>query len=172
MMIIRIRNALAFILLIFFLSNTAGCISLQSTPPDKEKMEEYFTQDKDDLIIIADYLISLDYPSVWINKSRVKNGIMFTGAATREKKIEDKTVLESLKRILNDKNYIRLGKDEDTIFFEKWNYIEKVRGFAFPINNEDSPCVEYLAKSEPLSENGWYYYESDYEKVRNQRITQ
>ena len=136
-------------------------------PPDKEKIEKCLQQDKDDISVIADYLSNLDYAYISIDKSNLENGVMFTGATARYQEIDDKTVIESLNRLLNTRKYIVIGKSDNTVFFQKWRFLEKDRGIAVPVNKEEPPLVEFLIKSEPLSENGWYYYEADYEEHRN-----
>ena len=138
-------------------------------PPDKEKTEEYLQSDKDDLIIVVDFLNNLDYSFVHIDESNLENGTMFTGAYTREQKIENKTVLKALKKLLNSKNYEKIGKSDNTVYFRKWSFLQQERGIAFNTNEENSLSVEYLIKSEPLSEPGWYFYEADYEEHRNQK---
>lgn len=153
-------------LVIFFVVGIVWITTSALIPPDKEKMEKCFQQDKDDLTVIANYFISLDYSYVSVDKSSIENGVMFTGASTRYQKIDDKTALESLNRILSNRKYIVVGKSNNTVFFEKWRFLEKDRGIAVSVNKEDSPLVEFLIKSEPLSEIGWYYYEADYEEYR------
>lgn len=166
---IKLNKSVKWILMITLsIAVVMGIVWLTITsliPPNKEKMEKYFQRDKDDLKIVADYLGELDYSYVTIDKSGVESGQMFTGASTRYQKIDDKTVMESLKRLLKNKMYKIVGKNNNTIFFQKWRFLEKDRGIA--VNEEGPILVEFLIKSEPLSETGWYYYESDYEEYRN-----
>ena len=136
-------------------------------PPDKEKMEKCFQQDKANLRVIIDYLSNLEYSYVSIDKFSVENGVMFTGADSRYQKIDDKTTLECLNRLLNNKKYIVIGKSYNTIFFQKWRFLEKDRGIAVSVNKGELPVVEFMVESEMLSETGWYYYASDYEEFRN-----
>jgi len=135
-------------------------------PPSKAKMERIFNRDKDRLTVVVNYLANLDYPYIYINKSCIKDGVMFTGANTRYQEIEDETVLNCLKKLLKNRKYLVIGKSDNTVFFEKWSFYEKDRGIAFSINKDEPPIVEFLVKSEPLYENGWYYYETDYEEYR------
>lgn len=135
-------------------------------PPDKAKMQKCFQRDQKDLSIVVNYLSNLDYAFVSIDKSNIEDEVMFTGANTSYQKIEDTAVLKSLNRLLKTKKYIRVGKNDNTVYFEKWRFIEKDRGIAVPVNKENQPVVEFLIKSEPLSEIGWYYYEADYEEYR------
>ena len=132
-------------------------------------MEKYFQQDKDNLSVIVDYLSNLEYAYVSIDKFSVENRVMFTGANTRYQEIDNKTVLESLKKLLNNGKYNVVGKNGNTVFFQKWSFLEKDRGIAVSVNKEDLPLVEFLINSEHLSEIGWYYYEADYEEYRNRR---
>ena len=136
-------------------------------PPDVERMEKCFQQDKNDLVVVTEYLSKLKYPYVMIDNASLENGDMFTGANTSYQKIDDTTVQESLNRLLNNNKYIVIGKDNDTVFFQKWEFLEKDRGIAVPINKEKTPIVEFIVKSEELSEEGWYYYEADYEAQRD-----
>ena len=137
------------------------------TAPDKEKTEKCFQKDKDNLSIVADYLSSLDYSYISIDKDNIKDGVMFTGADTRYQDIDDKVVVEALRVLLNDRDYIVVGKNEETVFFEKWRFLEKDRGIAVTVDTEDAPEVEFIVRYEALSETGWYYYEADYEEYRN-----
>ena len=67
------------------------------------------------------------------------------------------------------KNYEKIEKSDNTVYFRKWSFLQQERGIAFNTNEENSLSVEYLIKSEPLSEPGWYFYEADYEEYRNQK---
>ena len=162
-----IKRILILTLSIVFVVGIGWIVTASLFPPDKEKMEKCFQQDRDDLNVIADYLSNLEYSYVSIDESNVESGVMFTGAYTFYQKIDDKTVLKSLKRLLNNKNYTAIGKNGNTVFFEKWNFLQKERGIAVSVNKKEPPSVEFLIKSEPLSEIGWYYYEADYEEYRN-----
>ncbi len=133
--------------------------------PEKEKIEKQFLQDKETLSAVADYLICLEHPFVSIDKTSIENGEMFTGANTGYQKIENKAVYALLKELL--KKYIVIGKNNNTVFFQKWRFLEKDRGIAVVINKDEYPSIEFLVESEPLPEAGWYYYEADYEEYRN-----
>jgi len=128
-------------------------------------MERYFQRDEKHLKIVANYLENLDYLFIRIDKSNMKDGVMFTGANTRYQEIKDETVLKSLKVLLSVKGYIVIGKNQNTVFFRKWQFLGKDRGIALAFEKEKL-TVEFLVKTEPLSENGWYYYEADYEEYR------
>lgn len=136
------------------------------TPPDKEKMEQHFQRDKETLTVVVDYLNDLDYPFVSISKSNIKTGEMFTGAYTEYQKIDDEAIVKAMKKLLNIGKYSVIGKSNNTVYFQKWSFIQKERGIAVALNKDSRPVVEFLIKSESLSEPGWYYYEADYEEYR------
>jgi len=136
-------------------------------PPDKEKMEKYFQRDKNDLTVIANYLSSLEFPFVTISKDNIKDGVIFTGAYTGFQKITDEAILDTISKILNNKKYKLIGKSHNTVYFQKWSFAGADCGIATPLDEEKLPYVEFLIKSEPLSERGWYYYDADYETSRN-----
>ncbi len=164
----RICLAIAVALSIAFVTSLVWILTIQLSAPDKEKIENYFQRDKDDLMIVADYLSHLDYSYVLIDKSGVSDGIMFTGASTRNQKICDDNALESLNSILNSKAYITVEKNGNTICFLRWSFLEQERGIAVSVDKVENLSVEFLVESEPLSKIGWYYYEADYEVYRNQ----
>lgn len=129
-------------------------------------MENLLQQDEEDFETIVDYLNGLEYEYININKQDINKAIMFTGANSSQQDIESEIVIKSIKRILKKRNFKRIVKNDNTVYFEKWVFVEKSRGLAFVSNNEQKPVVEYLVKSKKLTVDGWYYYESDYEKWR------
>ena len=136
------------------------------TPPNMDKMEKYFNKDKADIVLVTDYFIESGYSEISINKLNYKKGFMFT-SANRMAEIEDEAVAKVIERLYKKRGYKVIGRYGNTIFFEKWAFLERDRGIAYSINGEDKPVLEFLVKLEPLSEDGWYYYEADYEEYRN-----
>ena len=121
----RICLAIAVALSIAFVTSLVWILTIQLSAPDKEKIENYFQRDKDDLMIVADYLSHLDYSYVLIDKSGVSDGIMFTGASTRNQKICDDNALESLNSILNSKAYITVEKTVIRFVFSDGVFLNK-----------------------------------------------
>ncbi len=158
-------------LIIVLLAMTWIAISLIAAP-DENKMEEYFKQDKTDLVLITEYFVNSDYQYIYINKSHLNKGTMFTGANTRDIKIEDSSVIKALNRLLKKRGYNIIGKDNNTIYFEKWFMFEESRGITYSINEANKPIIEFLTKVKPFFEDGWYYYEADYNEWREQGYIQ
>ena len=60
-----------------------------------------------------------------------------------------------------------IEKNDNTIHFLRWTWLMDFgSGYAYSINGIDKPRLPYLTKTIPLVEDGWYYYEEDY----NQKV--
>ena len=167
----RIKDNIGFTIAIVFIVVVVGIIfsaiySLK--PPDKNKMEKYFKRDNADIILITDYFIDSSNPEIYVRKSDFKDGKILTGDNMLYEKIENEAVIKAIGRIFKKQGYSVIGKNNNTIYFQKWSMFEEDRGIAYSINGNDKPIVEFLTKLEPLSKNGWYYYEADYNEWRNQ----
>lgn len=164
-----LKNNIGFILSIVFVASVVGVVwnaiySLK--PPDKNDTEKYFERDKEDLVLVTEYFANCDYTNIYITKSNYEKGKMFTGVSTGDIKIEDKAVIKAINRLIKRRNYKMIERTGNTIYFEKWFFGEESHGIAFSVNGKDKPVIEFLTELEPLSENGWYYYEADYEEYR------
>ena len=165
-----IRSNIGFIIAVVSIIVVIGAIWIAISslePPDLDEIEAYLERDKADFAIITEYFIGSGYSYINIDKSDFKKGVMFTGANTGDKEIEDEAVTKALKRLFEKREYRVIGRNDNTVFFQKWAFLEKECGIAYSINGEDKPVVEFLVKLEVLSEDGWFYYEADYEEFRN-----
>lgn len=165
-----IKNNIGFIMAIVFVTVVVSCIwnaiySLK--PPDKDDTEKYFDQEKNDLFLVTEYLTKLEWSEIYINKSDFRKNILYIGVAANEVKIDEEEVATAIVRLVKKRNYKVIKKNGNTIYFEKWFFGEECRGIAYSINRKDKPVIEYLTELEPLSENGWYYYEADYNEWRS-----
>ena len=97
-------------------------ITISVLPPDKETMQDQFYLYEERFDIIADYLMNTEYSTVYIDKASIENETMFTGSKTHYQKISDKSVVEAIKWLLKNKNYVNIGKSENTVFFQKWSF--------------------------------------------------
>jgi len=118
----------------------------------KDNAEKYFNKDKEDIILITDYLV---------NSSSKSISIYDTDIIT----IKDEEVKEAFYRLF-EKKYYAINKNNNTIEFMIWSRGMDFRsGIAYSINEEE-PTIEYLTNLVPLSEAGWYFYEADYNEWR------
>ena len=137
-------------------------------PPSAEKMERIFNRDQDDLFTIKDYFVESKYSGIFINESSyIKHPDMMTVSDIGDVKIEDAEVLDAIKRLFEQHGYESISKDGNTIEFHEWSaLLDNSRGIAYSINGIDEPEITFGTKLEPLDEEGWYYYEVDYNEWR------
>lgn len=167
----RVKKNLGLVLAIVFIVGIVGStcfVILSFLPPDKDKMAQYFERDKNELLLAAEYFENSDYSYIYIDKSRCEKGLMFTGPYTRGKEIEDKTVMKALNYLFKNRGYHVVGRDGNTVFFQKYSVLGSDRGIAYSINGEDDPAVEFVVRLDKLGDDGWFYYEANYEEFRNQ----
>lgn len=164
-----LKNNIGWVIAIVSIIVVVGLVwnaILSLGPPDKDKIEKYFKRDKTDIILITEFLINSDYSEISINKKLQKDGFMFTGVNTRDRNIENEVVVKAVNRLLRRRGYKSILKNGNTISFEKWSFFEQCRGITYSINGKDEPILQFLIELEPLSENGWYYYEENYDEWR------
>lgn len=144
--------AFVILILLLFLLLIDNCLGPYYRP-NKDKIEKYFNQDKENIVILKDYFIddpiassisSLDFKS--------KN---------YSKLIKNENVVQAFYSLF-EKGYSEIGKQGNTIYFLKWTRGSNLGvGIAYSVNNIQ-PELKTITKLEALSENGWYFYESDY----------
>ena len=124
-------------------------VVISSFTSDKNKAEKVFNEDRELLETVTYYLESIDHENMYFYKTMPVDGI------------EDKSVSEAVVLLFN-RGYDAIGKSGNTIFFLRWTRLKDFgAGFAYSINKKYKPTMEYLLKLEPLSVNGWYYYEAN-----------
>ena len=163
----RIIKTLILFFVVFTIVGLIGYILFNIIPPNNKIIEKHFELDKANLDIVVDFLINAEYNEIYINRFNFNEDKMFTGVETKDEKINDETVLKSLKYLFDYRGYMRIGKSGNTIYFDKWMFGEETRGLAYSINDTDEPIVEFLTNLEPLSENQWFYFEADYNEWRS-----
>ena len=137
-------------------------------PLSKDATEKDFMKNKDNIMIVTDYLANLKYNHISI-KTTDKSGIMFAGLENGMTAIDDSKVISAVNKLFK-KRYSVIIKDENTIhFLRSTRFREFSSGIAYSINGTE-PQLQFLTKLEPLSEKNWYYYEEDFNewKRRNE----
>lgn len=120
--------------------------------PNKEKIEQYFNQDKEDIILIKNYFENYN-ASISINDLEFK-------ATNYKKIIQDKNVVSAMENLFEKRGYSEIGKTSSTIYFQKWTRGANASiGIAY---DNAEPSLEFLVRFESLLENGWYFYETNY----------
>ena len=161
----QISKSLALLALtVAILNSFSGCmLDLMNIPPSLSKVESYFERDKEDLYLITDYLIKCGANDLYIHEDS-RTALM----DLEEIKIRDESVIAAIKR-LREKGYTGINKYENTIEFRLWEGIRDLScGIAYLIEG-DEIAIQYVTETEPLPEDGWFYYVTDYEEARIRR---
>lgn len=140
-------------------------------PPNAKKMQKVFNRDKNELYTIVNYFIETGYSKINISEASYlkSQNVMSAGSEIGDVVIENENVLQSVKKLFEKQGYDYIGKNENTIYFQEWSALrDNSRGIAYSINIENEPEIYFLTKLESLDEEGWYYYEVDYNEWRIQ----
>ena len=133
------------------------------TPPDKNRMQRYFHRDRESIETVVKYLEESGYYKVQFHKTMGRGEKL---ADLERLSITDKAVTKAVDRLLRRRRYRIIVMNGNTIYFDKWSMGGKNYGIAYSINGTDKPRVPFPINIEPLSEDGWYYYEEDYNEWR------
>ena len=151
------------ILIVFYVTLCAGC-SKWTVPPNSEKINKIFEQNKEDFIKIANYLTDLGCDSI-IDST---DGQIYRCDTFSYEQINDKEIQKCISRLLSKRIVIQAFKDGNTIQFYMWGHIIQPIGCgaAYSIDGSGELSVQFLLNQEPLSEPCWYYYYYDYNQWR------
>ena len=139
---------------------------------DYRQMERIFVEDYDLLIVVVDYLSGSEHPTVNLFPER-DNGIMSffsDDLGMQHILISDENVVNAIET-LRERGYRLISKNNDTIQFLRWSMRNRGHGIAYSINGDfpDSSAFSFLTKLEPLSVDGWFYYEEDFNEYRRRQ---
>ena len=145
------------IVLIVFLIIIPGCSNRE--PPSVESAEEYFQENRNDILLIVSYLIEQEN-AVHIDY----DGNNFKAMYNLEVPDEIKSAIKGIR--CNQR--ICVEKLEDTIYFRTWipPMSDISSGIAFSIDGDETLDIQYVTTQIPMSESGWYYYVCDFNTWR------
>lgn len=129
----------------------------------------HFNFDQKSLLLITEYL--KDEPELTIHTfDKIIN--FYSGTDVTEvplNKIENQAVKKAIQYLFNVRGYYYIERNDNSIIFTKRAWGDFRTGLVYLVDeNADLESeVEYLTLSEPLSDSGWYYWESDYQKWKS-----
>jgi len=131
------------------------------------EMERDFYRNQETLFTARDYLIGLDYYLLRYPPFSGKRGVMGTGM--RDVYVEiDNDYARSAMDLLLRRGYQIITKRGNFIVFLRWSNLDNGRGVVYSINGTlpDESVLPFLTRLEPLSYDGWFYYEEDFNEFR------
>lgn len=151
-----------FLIIGLLVALLAGCKDINS-PPSIPSVQKRYQDYSKDIQIVVDFLSSSNFEDVYISDN---GGTML--ADLNEVPIEDPSVSKAIDSIIDDKAYQHINKNGNTISLLQWKGIRDIGcGIAYTINGIDAPEIEFATQIIPLSDDGWFYYVSDYNAWRN-----
>jgi hypothetical protein len=139
--------------------------------PSKDAIEKSYEQNKADLLIVAEYVKSMEYDSIYISSN---DGTVFvsdsqTGSVGTNIEIDDPMVTSAANHLFQASRYNMISAvKNEFIAFQTWSTRDKGCGIAYSLNGNE-PAIEFLTELAPLSELGWYYYVSDFDEYRRNK---
>lgn len=134
-----------------------GCTQIES-PPSIESVQNHYQEHREDIQIIINIFTASNYEHISI---RNNDGTML--ADLNIVSIDDKEVFSAVDSLLANGAYHHIIKNENTIYLLQWKGIRDIGcGIAYSINRVDNPQIEFETQLVPLSDDGWFYYVSDY----------
>lgn len=155
---------LLFVITILTVSLLTGCL-VDNTPPNVSSVEKQFQNNYNAIQTIIEFIINTGYNNIYIQDSE---GTMM--ADLKDLPIGDDDVLAAVQTLFKGGYYINISKIDNTITFLQWRGTKDIGcGIAYSINGVDAPEVQFMTKLVSLSEDGWFYYVSDYNTWRSGR---
>ena len=146
-----------FLMVILLGTMIRQCVIYYILPPDYAFAQRLYEYDQEHYQVIIDYFAASGDQKIHIDKASYQNRDMQVAG----KQIEDPQVLKALKHLFLFKGYRSVGRNGDTIYFEKWSFWERSRGLVYLLNEASDVYVEFIVSTKPLSDSPWYYYETD-----------
>lgn len=156
----KLVKCLSILLSVTVTFGLSGCSMLKDRIPPVSEVQNVFYRDKEILQLLKDYFIATGYADLYVYDD------CKTALAGLEKIIIDDQAVVTAFQQLRKKGYEIFDKNENTIKFETWSGIRDVSaGIAYSVDGTPI-SIEYMTECEQLSEPGWYYYVTDYNKAR------
>lgn len=132
------------VIALFAIINVAGELL-----PSKKIAQRVYDADCDSLKNVVQYLSKFD--TDWLITAEKPYGDT----------INDNNVVEALDQLF-ESGYLEIGKQGHTIYFLRWTrWKDFGAGLAYTIHREHNPKVDYIVNFERLSQDQWYYYETE-----------
>lgn len=134
-------------------------LSIPLSIPKDKKVDKWLREDYKHLELVVDYLLADPSDYIFFTDG---SGCVYDGYP---KKVKDDAVQTSVKCLFEKRHYKRIIKTGNTVRFMRWTRLSDYEaGICYSSNG--APMIEFLTATTPLSYDGWYYYEADYNEWR------
>jgi hypothetical protein len=140
----------------------------------KPEIESDFMDNRDELVMVADFLANNGYKKLYVYTDDVK---LFAGIGNGRRYFvgDGADAFNAMERLLKRRGYLNINKFDNIVSFSRWRKMEKSVGLlcltkgTMPDISALEQSLTFLMEIEPLSTPGWYYYKTDYNAFRLQK---
>lgn len=139
-----------------------------SNPPSVDKIESIFQKNQDDIQYVTEWLLNLEYEHVFFSRDDLARGEVWADFSHIPLEPD---ILERVKRLMwivtDGIGPISKSSMDNAITFSLMrDSFGAECGVVYAIDSTREPCVEFQISVEPISEENWFYFYSDYEEWR------
>ncbi len=152
-----------WLIVVAFIVNFFIGLTNINTPPTANEVYEKFSENKESIQIIVDFILENESEEVLIIPEDKEVMIDFVRYP-----IVDEKLLNALKQLKGaGYEYKAIGRNETTISITQWRGQKDIScGIAYSIDGESIPDVQFATQLEEMQDDGWYYYVADYNEWR------
>lgn len=155
-------SAICVVMMVGILSFLCISCSDLNTPPDKNTVQQVFDDHYEEIMSLFSFMETSEYNHISISDA---SGTIF--ADFSHVQIQDNDVCNAIKHLLKKGPYLHISKIDKTVIMRQWTGLQDIGcGVLYSQNIEESIDVEFITELIPLSEEGWFYYISDYNAWR------
>ena len=155
-------KVVGYVILGLFIICMVSCNIIFPPSPSMEKIEKIFQNDKEILEPIVNDFLESGYASIYMRSSQ--SGFMFAETTHDQLgkyvTIENPEISNRIDILFDKKGYESIVKSDNTVYFQRWAVDSQSIGIAYTTDGS-IPNIGYLTKYAPLSEENWFYYETD-----------
>ena len=127
-----------------------------------------FEENRETLLTVRDYFAELEYEWLAYPFGRSERGVMFAESALNLRfEIDNEHAGNAIRELLH-RGYSRIEKRGGVISFIRWGNTNAGVGIVYSADGyyPHSGIVQFMTRLEPLAENGWFYFEVNYNEYR------
>ena len=140
---------------------------LFSKPQGLSKMEKVYNEHKKEFEAAAEYLYKLDF-----NNAHIEGyGLLWIyggseeGSENKYVRIKNNNVSDNFEFLMSQCKIEQIFKSNKAVYFVQWATLSASGGLVW--SPDALPQILWMSELKPLKAQGWYYYETDYERFRD-----
>lgn len=158
---------LTILICICLLLSLSGCI-LKIPPPSLERVNNVYSEYKEEITTVVNYLINTEYDTVLITDTSGKMSVysyQWSDIYFQDREISDQKTKTAVARLFDQGIVKSFDRSYGEIQIRIWTRKEVYCYIAYR-GDGAVPSVEHATEIMPMDEEGWYYVIADYNEWR------